>query len=99
MKKLSNAEAELKKVLLIKKTCIWAITGHELDTLCIGVHNSLTVHDNSWALKFDNFSEFQNVIGDSSDISDIFEADHKERSFTSYCFIFWMILFQFKNLL
>ena len=26
------------------------------------VHNPLTVHDNSWTLKFDNFSEFQNVI-------------------------------------
>ena len=29
------------------------------------VHNSLTVHDNSWNLKFDNFSEFQNVISDN----------------------------------
>ena len=29
------------------------------------VHNSLTVNDNSWTLKFDNFSEFQNVISDS----------------------------------
>ena len=29
------------------------------------VHNSLTVHENSRALKFDHFSEFQNVIGDS----------------------------------
>ena len=30
------------------------------------VHNSLTVHDNLWTLKFDNFSEFHNVINDSS---------------------------------
>ena len=45
---------------------IWAIAEHELDTLSIRVHNSLTVHDNSWALKFDNFLEFQNVISDSS---------------------------------
>ena len=30
------------------------------------IYNSLTVHDNSWTLKFDNFSEFQNVISDSS---------------------------------
>ena len=44
--------------------CIWAIGGHELGTLSIPVHNSLTVYDNSWALKFDNFSEFQNVISD-----------------------------------
>ena len=29
------------------------------------VLNSLTVHDNSWTLKFDNFSEFKNVISDS----------------------------------
>ena len=29
------------------------------------VHNSLTVHENSRALKFHHFSEFQNVIGDS----------------------------------
>ena len=39
---------------------IWAIAGHELDTLSIRVHNSLTVHDN-----FNNFSEFQNDISDS----------------------------------
>ena len=25
----------------------------------------LTVHDNSWALKIDNFPEFQNVISDN----------------------------------
>ena len=29
------------------------------------IHNSLAVDDNSRALKFDNFSEFQNVISDS----------------------------------
>ena len=40
---------------------IWAIERYELSTLSIRVHNSLTVHDNSWSLKFDNFSEFQNV--------------------------------------
>ena len=38
---------------------IWAIAGHELDTLSIRVHNSLAVHDN-----FNNFSEFQNDISD-----------------------------------
>ena len=38
---------------------IWNIAGHELGTLRIlVVHNSLTVHDNSCAWKFDNFSEF-----------------------------------------
>ena len=30
------------------------------------VPNSLTVHDDSWTLKFDNFPEFQNAISDSS---------------------------------
>ena len=30
------------------------------------VHNSLTVHDNSWTLKFYNFSDFQDVISDSA---------------------------------
>ena len=45
--------------------CILAIGGHELVTLSIRVHNSLTVHDNLWALKFDNFSEFQNVMSDT----------------------------------
>ena len=30
------------------------------------VHNSLTVHDNLWILKFDNFSEFQNFISDNN---------------------------------
>ena len=29
------------------------------------MHNSLTVHDNLWTLKFDKFSEFQNVISDN----------------------------------
>ena len=29
------------------------------------IHNSLAVDDNSRALKFDNFSEFQNVMSDS----------------------------------
>ena len=29
------------------------------------VHNSLTIQDNLWTLKFDNFSEFYNVISDS----------------------------------
>ena len=29
------------------------------------VHNSLTVHENLWILKFDNFSELQNVISDN----------------------------------
>ena len=28
----------------------------------VRVHNSLTVDDNLWALKFGNFPEFQNVI-------------------------------------
>ena len=35
-----------------------AIAGHELGTLSTPVHNTLSVHDNSWALKFDNFSEY-----------------------------------------
>ena len=30
------------------------------------IYNPLTVHDSSWTLKFDNFSEFQNVISDST---------------------------------
>ena len=29
------------------------------------VHNLLTVHDNLWTLKLDNFSELKNVIGDN----------------------------------
>ena len=29
------------------------------------VHNSLTVHDSSRALKFDDFFEFRNLISDS----------------------------------
>ena len=29
------------------------------------VLNSLNVYDNLWTLKFDNFSEFQNVISDN----------------------------------
>ena len=45
--------------------CIWAIAGHELGTLSIRAHNSLTVYEHTWALKFDDFSEFQNVISDN----------------------------------
>ena len=44
---------------------VWAIRRHELGTLSIRVHNSLTVHENSCTLKFDNFSKFQNFISDS----------------------------------
>ena len=29
------------------------------------VHNLLTVHDNLWTLKLDNFSELKDVIGDN----------------------------------
>ena len=39
---------------------VWVIAEHELSILSIRVHNSLTVHDSLWALKFDIFSEFQN---------------------------------------
>ena len=42
--------------------------GHQLGTLSIGIYNSLIVYDNLWALKFGNFSEFQNVIGDTPSI-------------------------------
>ena len=42
--------------------CTWSIGGHELDTLNIWVNNSLTVHDNPWALEFDNFSEFKTPL-------------------------------------
>ena len=44
---------------------IWTIAGHELGTLSIRLHNSLTAYDNLWALKFDNFSEFLNIISES----------------------------------
>ena len=60
--------------LELKTTEVWffqrvhlyirAIAGHELGTLSMRVHDSLKIHDNSWALKFHNFSEFQNVIKD-----------------------------------
>ena len=46
--------------------CIWTIEGHKLGTLTMQVHNSLTVHNNLWALKFDNFSESQTTICGSS---------------------------------
>ena len=42
--------------------------GHQLGTLSIRIYNSLIVYDNLWALKFGNFSEFQNVIGDTRSI-------------------------------
>ena len=44
---------------------ILVTAGHELGTLSIQIYDSLTVYDNSWALKLDSFSEFQNVISDS----------------------------------
>ena len=44
---------------------IWVIAGHELGTFSIRIHNSLTVYDNSRALKLDNFYEFQNVSSNS----------------------------------
>ena len=45
--------------------CLWVTAGHELGTLSIRIHNSLIVYGNSQDLKFDTFSEFQNVISDS----------------------------------
>ena len=42
--------------------------GHQLGTLSIRIYNSLTVYDNLWALKFDSFFEFQNVISDTPSI-------------------------------
>ena len=58
---------DCKRMIFFQRVqmCIWAIGGQELGTLSIRVHNSLAVHDNSWVLKFDSFSEFQNVISDS----------------------------------
>ena len=53
------------------KLCIWTKRGHEVGTLSIRVHHSVTVHDNSWALKFDNFSEFQSIITDSHSRSSV----------------------------
>ena len=45
---------------------IWAIVRDELSTRSIRVHDSLTVHDNLRALKFDFFIfELQNVISDT----------------------------------
>ena len=46
---------------------IWATAGHELGSLTIWVHNSLTVHDN-----FDNFFEFQNVISYRRNFNSLF---------------------------
>ena len=60
--KLKTAEGWFFKRV---RLCMWAIGRQQLGTLSIPVHNSLIVHHSSWALKFDNFSEFQNVISDS----------------------------------
>ena len=38
---------------------IWVAAERKLGTLSIRIYNSLALGDNSWALKFDNFSEFQ----------------------------------------
>ena len=43
---------------------LMSLPGHELSTLSVQEHNSLTAHDNLLGLKFDNFCEFQNVISD-----------------------------------
>ena len=39
---------------------------HRINKYNKQIHNSLTVHYNSWNLKFDSFSEFQSVISDSA---------------------------------
>ena len=57
--------SDSKSMIFSVELCIWAIGGHELGNLSIRVHNKLTVHDNSWALKFDKFSKSQNTISDS----------------------------------
>ena len=38
--------------------------GLELGTLSMRLWNSLIVYDNLWALRFDNFYEFQSVISE-----------------------------------
>ena len=60
-------ELKTTEGLFFQRVClyIWDIAGYELGTLSIRVDNSATVHDNSWALKLDNFSKFQNVINNS----------------------------------
>ena len=57
--KLKTAEGWFFKRV---RLCMWAIGRQQLGNLSIPVHNSLIVHHSSWALKFDNFSEFQNVL-------------------------------------
>ena len=44
---------------------IFSILDDLFSSMIKQVHNSLTVHDNLWTLKSDNFSEFQNLISDS----------------------------------
>ena len=39
---------------------VWAIAGDELGSLSIQLNNSMTVHDNSWALKLWNSIIFLN---------------------------------------
>ena len=52
---------------------IWVVVEQELGTFSIRAQSlriflilSLIAHGNSWTLKFDNFSEFQNVINDKN---------------------------------
>ena len=61
---------------------IWATGGHELGTLSIRVHNSLTVYGNSWALKFDHFSEFQSALSDIPAPTSLWRFAYKNRCVT-----------------
>ena len=71
--------------------CIWAIGGHELGTLSIRVHNSLTVHDYSWALKFENFCEFQNVL------SEVELYYYSDNNIVPLHFCWWEIVLKFEK--
>ena len=71
----------------------WVIAGHKLGTLSKQIHNSLTVYDNSSALKSDNFSEFQNVISNSPASPNFFMTDCVRKSICDSSFIFLFIYF------
>ena len=70
-------------LMLVFLLILW-ILDYLFSSMIKQVPNSLTVHDNSWTLKFDNFPEFQNVISDSPQRAPLRHTAYENRCDSSF---------------
>ena len=98
----------LSFILISQFLIFFIILDDHFQSIIKQVHNSLTVHDNSWTLKFDNFSEFQNFISDSpqhrssfspSPRASLWPTVYEKRYVTHPLFVFFICLFSTANIM